>query len=61
FFIMSFLKNKVYQILQENDVEILKNRLRNACAEATSFMIKQERDIFMDRIAFCLEKNSDYI
>lgn len=58
---MSFLKNKVYQILKENDAEILKNRFRNACAEITPLMIKRMRDIFMHRIAPCLGKNSDYI
>ncbi|EFN60462.1 hypothetical protein EAG_02684, partial [Camponotus floridanus] len=50
------LKNKIYHILPEN-AKILKNRIRNACADITSLMISRVKENFMRRIALCLEED----
>jgi len=54
FFMWNILKNKIYHTLPEN-AEILKNRIRNACAEITSLMISRVKENFMRRIVLCLE------
>jgi len=59
-FMWNILKNKMYHTLPEN-AEILKNRIRNACAEITSFMISRVKENFMRRIALCLEEDGDRI
>ncbi|EFN67084.1 hypothetical protein EAG_06316, partial [Camponotus floridanus] len=49
FLMWNILKNKIYHPLPEN-VKILKNRIRNACAEITSLMISHMKKNFMSRI-----------
>jgi len=51
FFMWNILKNKIYHTLLEN-AEILKNRIRNACAEITSLMMSRERKFHASELLY---------
>jgi len=60
FFVWGFLRQKVYDTLPQN-MEELKNKIRQMCGLITPLMLEKVRKNFMRRIALCLEQDGTYI
>ena len=55
FFLWGHLKNTIYNNIMINDVEELKDRIRNACNELNPNFIGNAVQGFYHRLAYCLE------
>lgn len=60
FFLWGYLKSKVYNSVQIQNVEELKQRIRTACNEINPIYLSNTVQEFYNRLAYCLEREGGH-